>query len=308
LLLLAIVTISSGCDDGSPTASARSATTAPATQSSKTTVASLSPAATEILIGLGVADRLVAVSNYDADRDETASLPRVGDYQTTDWERLAAVRPRVMVTQSAADRLPPGMVAKAAGLNIQLVNVPITRAADIAAAMRTLGRVAGDPQAGAAAADQFEQRMAALRERTKSGRRVRTLIVIDDAGRGVAGRDNYLNDALESAGGENVIRGPQPYPTIDREILIDLDPEVIFQLLPDASPQVRAAAQQLWTSMPNLRAVRDGRVHIFTDAWVLRPSHHVAELAQRFAAALNEARPATTGTTTVPVPSTSVTP
>jgi iron complex transport system substrate-binding protein len=255
-------------------------------------------AATEILIGIGCADRLVALSNFDPNRDETANLPRVGDYQTTDWERLAALRPRVMVTQVAADRLPRGMVDKAAALNIQLVNVPITRLADIEAAMRTLGRAVDESQLGMTAADQLQQRIAALRERTKSGRRVRTLIVVDDDGRSVAGRENYLNDALEAAGGENVIRGPQPYPTIDREVLLDLDPEVIFQLLPDASPQVRAAAQQLWRSTPTLRAVRDGRVHIFTDPWALRPSHHVADLAERVATALNEVRPATTRATT----------
>jgi ABC-type Fe3+-hydroxamate transport system substrate-binding protein len=253
------------------------------------TVASLSPAATEILIGIGAGDRLVAVSNFDPKRPETKHLPRVGDYQTTDWEQLAALRPRVMITQFAVDRLPQGLVQKADALKIQLINVPITRLDDIYAAMRTLARAVEQPELGASAADQLKQRFAVLRKQTGNGRRVRALIVIDDAGRGVAGRENYLNDALEAAGGENVVAAA-PYPSIDREILLHHDPEVIFQLLPDASPQVRAAAQELWKSMPNLRAVRSGRVHVFTDTWVLRPSHHIGELAERFAAALNEAR------------------
>ena len=289
LLLLLI-----GCDRSS-TSTVTSSTTQPtapspsATTSPTATVASLSPAATEILIGIGAGQSLVAVSNYDPKRPETKSLPRVGDYQTTDWEQLAALRPKVMITQFAVDRLPQGLVQKADALKIQLINVPITRLDDIYVAMRTLGKAVDQSELGASAADQLKQRFAVLRKQN-SGRKVRALIVVNDSGREVVGRDNYLNDALEAAGGENVIR-TGPYPSIDREILLDLDPEVIFQLLPDASPQVRGAAQELWKSMPNLQAVRNSRVHIFTDLWVLTPSHHIGDLAERFAAAMNEVRP-----------------
>src|SRR5690242_14198194 len=51
------------------------------------TLASLSPAATDLLVGMGAGDHLIAVSNFDADRDETRGLPRVGDYRTQDWEK-----------------------------------------------------------------------------------------------------------------------------------------------------------------------------------------------------------------------------
>jgi iron complex transport system substrate-binding protein len=306
LTLLALLTLTVGCDRSpaphadattpptpTPAATATSGALAPAPHQSAATVASLSPAATEILIGIGAADRLVAVSNFDPKRAETKNLPRVGDYQTTDWEQLAALRPRVMITQFAVDRLPQGLVQKADALSIRLINVPITRLDDIYAAMRTLGKAVDQPELGASSADQLKQRMALLRKRNEGARKVRALIVIDDAGRGVAGRENYLNDALEAAGGANVIAAA-PYPSIDREILLHHDPEVIFQLLPDASPQVREAAEALWRSMPSLQAVRNGRVHVYTETWVLRPSHHVGDLAERFAAALNDVRSSTT--------------
>src|SRR5512133_3272282 len=55
-------------------------------------VASLVPAATEMLVGMGAGDRLVAVSNYESS-PVVKDLPRVGDYQSTDWETLARLRP-----------------------------------------------------------------------------------------------------------------------------------------------------------------------------------------------------------------------
>jgi len=239
---------------------------------------------------MGLSDRLVAVSNFDPNRDATLNLPRVGDYQTTDWERLATLRPSIMVTQFAADRLPIGLQQKAGDLNIKLVNLPITRLDDIYHAMTTLGDALGESARGVANQKALRSQIDAIRS-SSAGRKVRALIIVDESGRGVVGRDNYLNDILEAAGGENVIRPPSsPYPSIDREQLLDLDPEVIFQLLPDASPQVQSAAKQIWQSLPQLQAVKNGRVHIFTQRFVLQPSQHVGELAEQFSKALSATR------------------
>jgi ABC-type Fe3+-hydroxamate transport system substrate-binding protein len=253
-----------------------------------------------MLIGMGVADRLVAVSNFDLPRDGTRNLPRVGDYQTTDWERLASLHPSAMITQFATDRLPAGLKQKADELGIRLVNVRINRLDDIYGTIERLGDAVNDPAKGKRAADKLRGNIDAITRRSQRGRVVRALIVLDDAARGVAGRNNYLDDLLTLAGGENVIRAsPTPYPAIDREVLSDLDPEVIFQLLPDATPQVRAAAQRMWQSMPQLKAVRNGRVHIVSHWWVQLPTQHVAELAEVFSLALAEARGSTAS---VPTP------
>jgi iron complex transport system substrate-binding protein len=241
---------------------------------------------------MGAGERLVAVSNFDPPRPATKNLPRVGDYQTTDWERLAVLRPGVMVTQFAADRLPPGLVQKSRDLGIELVNVPITRLDDIYSAMLALGKAIGEPATGDRAVAQLKAKLEGV-AKNSAGRKVRALIVIDDAGRGVVGRNNYLNDVLEIAGGINVVRpGTSPYPSIDRELLAEVDPEVIFQLLPDASPQVLARAREVWRTMPNLEAVRNARVHILNDPLFMQPSQHVGDLAQQFAGALAEVRSA----------------
>src|SRR5687767_218730 len=72
------------------------------------TVASLVPAATDLLIGMGAGDHLVAVSNFDT-RPDAGHLARVGDYRSTDWEMLARIRPDVMVIQIDESKVPAGM-------------------------------------------------------------------------------------------------------------------------------------------------------------------------------------------------------
>jgi ABC-type Fe3+-hydroxamate transport system substrate-binding protein len=290
LTLTLLLSRCGGCDRPS---NPPSTLTPPPSTTRPITVASLSPAATEILIGMGAGDRLVAVSNFDPARDATRNLPRVGDYLTTDWERLATLRPNLMVTQFAADRLPAGLIEKASGLNIKLINVPITRLDDIERAAVILGEAIGQAASGSAARQALESRIASVRDKS-AWRKVRTLIVVDEAAHGVVGRDNYLNDVLEAAGGENVIRPPSaPYPSIDREQLLDLDPEVIFQLLPDASPQVIGAARQVWAGLTQLQAVRNGRVQILTQTFALQPSQHAADLADTIAIVLGDVRKTT---------------
>src|SRR4051794_17936260 len=71
-------------------------------------IASLVPAATDMLLAMGAGDQLVAVSNFETS-PRVKDLPRVGDYQSTDWETLGRLRPDVMIIQIAPGRLPAGL-------------------------------------------------------------------------------------------------------------------------------------------------------------------------------------------------------
>src|SRR5215469_7413141 len=108
----------SGCDRGSAPGAASSA--------KKPTIASLVPAATDLLIGMGAADHLVAVSDYD-EGPEVAKLPHVGAYQTIDWEKLAAIKPNVLVSFYGEGHAPAGFVQKANGLGVERVNIQPNR-------------------------------------------------------------------------------------------------------------------------------------------------------------------------------------
>src|SRR5256885_1184572 len=104
-----------GCDDSPPPAPAT-------TKPHPLKIASLVPAATDLLLAMGAGDRLVAVSNYDFERDGINGLPRVGDYQTIDWEQISALRPDVMIVARDPAHLPPGVKQRADQLGILLVN------------------------------------------------------------------------------------------------------------------------------------------------------------------------------------------
>src|SRR5262245_22647095 len=85
-------------------------------------IVSLLPQATEIIVSIGCGDHLAAVSNYDAD-PRVAHLPRVGDYQTIDWETIAQCEPGWIVTHYGNWHTPTGFIERAQKLGIERLNV-----------------------------------------------------------------------------------------------------------------------------------------------------------------------------------------
>ena len=274
-----------GCDRSE----ALAPSTAPAARStSGKTVASLVPAATDMIIAMGARDRLVAVSNWDAERAEIAGLPRVGDYRTVDWEKLAWLRPDVMIVQWRPDKMPPGVAERAADLKIQLVNLRIVYLNDVFTALDELGNGIGEREKAAAAAQQLRRQLDAVRDAVAGKPRVRTLIAQTESPLSTVGGGNFINDLLTIAGGTNVIEGgDNAYPTIDVERLVAMNPDVIVHLLPGESAQVVERAKSFWSSQADLAAVKNGRVYFETDSHMLLPGPLVGRIAKRFATLLH---------------------
>ena len=251
-------------------------------------VASLSPAATDLLVGMGAADHLVAVSNYDTPREPVAGLPRVGDYRTQDWEKLASLRPAKMVIQLHPDRTPAGLRDRARELDIELVNVQIDDLDDVLDSIPRLAAAAGEVDKGQAALQRLRGQFDTVRHRVAAAPKVRVIVVVDVGGRSMAGPGTFLHDILTAAGGENAAAAlDNPWPTVDREKISQLSPQVVIHLLPQASPQVLRQAEQFWSAMPDLPAVKAKRVHYLTEWHVLLPGYHLGDLAEQFALILH---------------------
>ena len=262
-------------------------------------VASLVPAATDLIVGMGAGDHLVAVSNYDFEREGTRGLPRVGDYQTVDWERLRALRPEVLFTFHSPERVPPGVREKADELGIRLVNVRTETLEDLFAEMRKLGEIIHETGKAAETEKRLRGELEAVRKAVAGTPRVRTLVVRDEKANGVVGRETFLNDLLEIAGGENVVE-MNGWPSVDHEMVKAYRPEAIIVLLSDAPSQVEAEARRVVGTMSDVPAVRNGRVCVINAWYTQLACTRVAELARRMAGCLHpaaEVGPATQGST-----------
>jgi ABC-type Fe3+-hydroxamate transport system substrate-binding protein len=282
-ILILLVTGLGGCNRTNPR---NVSTTQP---SGKITVASLVPAASDLLLGMGAGDRLVAISNFDLPDARTKNLPRVGDYQTFDWEKLAGIKPNAMIVQFDADRIPPGLQQRADSLGIKLVNIHNNRLADVFKTIDQLGEALHLESEAKEASAELKSRIEGVARQVEGLPRVRTLIVTDSEAHYAVGPNNFIDDVLKAAGGTNVMAGNgKPYPQIDAEMLRSLKPAVIIVLLPGAAPHQVDQAKATLARMTDLPAVQNKRVYVLTDPWLLLPGWHVADMAEVFASLLHK--------------------
>jgi iron complex transport system substrate-binding protein len=251
-------------------------------------IASLVPGATDLLVAMHAADHLVAVSNWDPARPELAHLPRVGDYQSTDWEILTEVRPQVMIVFMSGDRMPKGIQQRADELKIQLINVKTERVSDIFATIDHLGELSQEPEKAKSLKISLQSQLDAVAARVAGRPKVKTLVARDDSGMALIAGDTFVDDLLTVAGGENVAGGfDTRYPSIDREKLIELAPDAIIQLMPNAPKHVIEQARQMWAQSPTVPAMKNGRVYILTDWYVLQPGAQIGQVAEKLAEVLH---------------------
>ncbi len=274
-----------GCDRANP----------PVRAHASPTVASLVPAATDLIFGMNAENHLVAVSNYDVASPAIEGLPRVGDYRNIDWEKIVAVKPRKMIVQFAPEKMPAGLKDQCGRLSIGLINVHINRLDDVFTTLQQLGPAIGEDAKADVAARSLRETLDQVRNSVKDLPRVATLIAYGSATSGIScvGPGGFLDDVLQLAGGTNALGSDagNAYPTIDTERLLSLNPQAILVLLPGEPMQVQSTVHDFWAGQKSLRAVREGQVYFLTDSYLLLPGFSVGRIARNFAAKLHPTVP-----------------
>ena len=226
-------------------------------------MASLAPALTHMLFAMDLGDRVVGVSRY-CTLPEGEQRPVLGDALTVSTEAVLATVPDVLLIQSDPAKYEP-LLNLDPGLAVEHFSVETT--ADIVAALRRLGRLAGAAEQGELHAHALEEGLAELRVRTEGVQRPRALFVMGSEKPGSAGRGSFLHELIELAGGENAAGDLEGWPTLSLEYVLAAQPEVLVCW---SNPQNAERDLERWSSLEDLPAARDGRVHVVTDTtWTL---------------------------------------
>ena len=250
----------------------------PAAGPSSGTIVSLSPAATDLLVAMGLTGRIVGVSPYEANEPLRKKLPKVGDYERIDWERMASLKPAFLIVQGKRDRLPPGVLDTAISMNVKTIILQIDRLADIRAAIKQLGEETTTADAAAKLDADLARRETALRQATTRPA-VPAMLALGDGGTHFVGVDTFLDDALTLAGGHNVLT-TRGYFALDAEKIASLRPRVVFLLLPAADD---AAVERATASLRRTGLSPDAVVVAMRDKDVLMPGTAAYALAEAMA-------------------------
>ena len=218
-------------------------------------IVALGPQLTEQLFAIGVGDRVVGTTEYADWPPQANAIPRVARAHSVDLERVAALRPDLIVLWGSG--FPPATREALRRLGVPLfVNEP--GALDsIATSMERLGALTAAPRA-AEEARAFRARIATLRERHASRSPVRVFYQIWQQPLMTLSGKHVLSEAIRLCGGRNVFESLTPIaPQVSIEAVIAADP----QLIATAEPDARASdALDDWRRFGAVSAVRAGQL------------------------------------------------
>lgn len=247
-------------------------------------IVSLAPNLTELAYAAGAGSTLVGAVEYSDYPDAARALPRVGDAWRVDPERVLELRPDFVLAWPSGTT--GDTVARLESLGLRVVSIPTTRLADVATALRTIGRIAGTPAVADAAAAAFDAGIRRLREEHAGAATISVFIEIDDEPLYTVNGRHVISEVVELCGGRNVFADlPQLAPPVALEAVLARDPQAIL-----STDDTIADPRALWRRWTSVAAVRDGAIYSMKSDTLTRATPRLADGALEVCAALDDAR------------------
>lgn len=253
-------------------------------------VISLAPHVTELIYAAGGGSRLVGAVSYSDYPPEAKQIPRVGDNTALDLERIAALKPDLIVVwrhgnaQAELERL--------RALHIPLFFSEPHQLDDVALTLTKLGTLLGTSGTADAAASTYRHDIANLRARYANRPPVSVFYQVWDQPLMTLNGTHMVSDVITLCGGRNVFAKLQPLvPTVSTEAVLAANPEAIFTASTGATKPDKPLPQlDKWRAWPSLKAVARNNLFAIDGDLIDRPTPRLAQGAAQLCEDLDVAR------------------
>ncbi|MDL2318296.1 ABC transporter substrate-binding protein [Eubacteriales bacterium OttesenSCG-928-A19] len=250
------------------------------------TVVSLSPSTTEVIVDLGMADKLVGVDTYSAD---VAGIPEgiaLFDMMTPDMERMVELSPDAVLVTGMVLVEGGDPFERLADMGICIAYIPSSTSIEgILEDNLFIGRAVGNETGARALNATLTDAIDALRVETDAP--VPVYFEIGSMPQLYSfGSGTFLDEMIGLLGGRNIFADQQGWVSVSEEAVIAADPQVIFtneSWNPDA---VQAVLDR--PGWADVDAVRNGRVYLIDANLSSRPNHRIVGALQAMAEAFGE--------------------
>jgi iron complex transport system substrate-binding protein len=249
-------------------------------------IISLAPHVTELLYAAGAGSKIVGTVEYSDYPVEAKGLPRVGDNQRLDLERILAMRPDVIVVwlHGSAQR----QLDQLRRLGLPMYYSEPKKLADIGPAIESLGQLAGTQGVAAQAANEYRERLARLTRLAAGKSTVKVFFQIWDQPVMTINNSHLISDALQVCGGRNVFGAlPALVPTVDLEAVIAADPEAIVAT---GTGVGRPAWLDEWKRWQRITAVKRNNLYSIPPDLITRHAPRVLDGVEMLCKELDQAR------------------
>lgn len=247
---------------------------------------SLAPHATELIYAAGAGGRLVGVARGSDYPPAAGALPSVGDGLAPDPERVAALRPDLVIGWLPGGAAPLLPVLRA--LRVPLYYSDPRTLRDIPRAVEDMGTLFGTQAVAAPAAAALRARIDALAARYAGRRPVRVFVQAGREPLYTLNGTSIVSDALRLCGGVNVFAdAPVTAPQVSAEAVLAARPDAV--VAGSANPASLDATAAAWRAL-GLPAALAGHVVGIDADMLYRPGPRLIGATEKLCAALDAAR------------------
>lgn len=246
-------------------------------------IVTVAPSATELVVALGAASRIIGVSRFD-ELPDVRSLPRVGGFLDPNLEVIVSMRPDLVIGVPNAGARP--VLERLVELGVPVLVLPGNTFSDVFHASRALAPVLG-PDAIARVEPllaEIERDVRALSIAVHRDTTPRVAFVYGWRPLVLAGPGSFADTMLELLNAKNVVTSGSAYPQYALEKLLEDRPDVIIDASEMGDDRKGASP---WARFETIPAVKNGRVHRVRAQDLLVPAPRIVAGLETLAALLH---------------------
>lgn len=252
-------------------------------------IISTAPSNTEVLVGLGLSDKLVAIDKYSTDVEGVnTDLPQI-DFRNPDAETIISLEPDIIIASghNKAGEEDPFKLVKEAG--IAVVYLPSSYSIDgIYEDIEFIAEITKTKKQGKEIVENMKKEVEDIRaigEKITDKKKVYfeigstpTLFSF--------GKDTFLNEMIQIIGAENIFANEDSWISPTPESVIAANPDVILTNVPDINGVNAIDGIKSREGWDSLNAIKDGQVYSVDKNASARPSQNAVKALKEMAKAI----------------------
>jgi len=249
-------------------------------------IISLAPHITELLFSVGAGNEVVGVMSFSNYPEAANSIPIIGSHDKLNYEQIISLQPTLAVgwqggnSSDAMDRL--------RDLGIRVESYAPHTLEDVGESLRWIGEISGHKEEGEAAAQNYFNRLEALREMHLSHPGISVYYQIWHEPQMTVNGQHLITDVIQMCGRSNIFSDAIPLvPKVSMESILQRNPEVIVMAgVPGEQPE-RINRWQRWTALDAVQ--KDNLFEVHPDL-LHRHSARILDGAEALCSALDIAK------------------
>lgn len=255
------------------------------------TIISTAPSNTEVLVALGLADKLVAVDKYSADVEGISEeLPKI-DFRNPDAEAIIALNPDIVIASGhnkVGDEDPFALIKEA---GIPVAYIPSSYSIDgIYEDIEFIANLTNTEKKGKELVDSMKKEVEKIKTIGDKITDKKNVYFEIGAGSGLYtfGNGTFLNELIETVGATNIFADENSWITVTPEAVIDANPDVILANSPGTNEAGLTAIEDIESrdGWDTITAVQNGDVYSIDNNASSRPSQNVIKALKEIARAI----------------------